>query len=391
MKNCKHVVPILGAFCLMASLSFMPKEAWAESSLAPISQQQGSYQLTGTILDGMGEPVIGANVLVKGTTNGVVTDLNGKFSLQVKPNDILQISYIGYNSQEVAVKGQHTLNITLKEDVESLDEVVVVGYGTMKKKDLTGSVSSVKADELTAFTVANPVQALQGRVPGVVLSQNTGDPSGDYSIRIPSKYPIENIKKIIGEEPNQVVTHGAGWAKIIVDEKVLNIVTLHTWPQQWAFLTEDQEASKAENGGDKYRRMEIEYICKHTIGTSTNATNEYWMMMGDFNSRNRTDNAIYRYPEDSPKFLTQDYIAQETPYVDVIAKKYPNEFKTTTGKEARIDYVYCTQPLFDIIQYADVITDEYTKPVRDPKELSNFWWPSDHRPIIIDFDLSKLK
>ena len=184
MKNCKHVVPILGAFCLMASLSFMPKEAWAESSLAPISQQQGSYQLTGTILDGMGEPVIGANVLVKGTTNGVVTDLNGKFSLQVKPNDILQISYIGYNSQEVAVKGQHTLNITLKEDVESLDEVVVVGYGTMKKKDLTGSVSSVKADELTAFTVANPVQALQGRVPGVVLSQNTGDPSGDYSIRI---------------------------------------------------------------------------------------------------------------------------------------------------------------------------------------------------------------
>ena len=67
--------------------------------------------------------------------------------------------------------------------------------------------------------------------------------------------------------------------------------------------------------------MEIEYICKHTIGTSTNATNEYWMMMGDFNSRNRTDNAIYRYPEDSPKFLTQDYIAQETPYVDVIAKK----------------------------------------------------------------------
>lgn len=66
--------------------------------------------------------------------------------------------------------------------------------------------------------------------------------------------------------------------------------------------------------------MEIEYICKHTIGTSTNATNEYWMMMGDFNSRNRTDNAVYKYPEDSPMFLTQDYIAQETPYVDIIAK-----------------------------------------------------------------------
>ena len=86
--------------------------------------------------------------------------------------------------------------------------------------------------------------------------------------------------------------------------------------------------------------MEIEYICKHTIGTSTNATNEYWMMMGDFNSRNRTDNAIYRYPEDSPKFLTQDYIAQETPYVDVIAKKYQmNLRQQPVKKPALITYI----------------------------------------------------
>ena len=132
------------------------------STYQPATRQ---LSVTGTILDGMGEPVIGANVLVKGTTNGVVTDLNGKFSLQVKPNDILQISYIGYNSQEVAVKGQHTLNITLKEDVESLDEVVVVGYGTMKKKDLTGSVSSVKADELTAFTVATQYRLYKEEFP----------------------------------------------------------------------------------------------------------------------------------------------------------------------------------------------------------------------------------
>ena len=98
MKNCKHVVPILGAFCLMASLSFMPKEAWAESSLAPISQQQGSYQLTGTILDGMGEPVIGANVLVKGTTNGTITDMDGKFELEVPANAKLSISCLLYTS-----------------------------------------------------------------------------------------------------------------------------------------------------------------------------------------------------------------------------------------------------------------------------------------------------
>lgn len=90
----------------------------------------------------------------------------------------------------------------------------------------------------------------------------------NYPQVITSKYPIENVEKIVGEEPDQVVTHGAGWARITVDEKVLNIVTLHTWPQQWAFRAEDTEASKAENGGDKYRRMEMEYICRHTIGTS---------------------------------------------------------------------------------------------------------------------------
>ena len=102
MQTCS---PYSGSLLLDGIFILYAKGSLAESSLAPISQQQGSYQLTGTILDGMGEPVIGANVLVKGTTNGVVTDLNGKFSLQVKPNDILQISYIGYNSQEVAVKG----------------------------------------------------------------------------------------------------------------------------------------------------------------------------------------------------------------------------------------------------------------------------------------------
>lgn len=211
----------------------------------------------------------------------------------------------------------------------------------------------------------------------------------NYPQVITSKYPIKNVLRIVGSEPDSVVTHGAGWAQIEVNQQTINVVTLHTWPQAFAFRAEDKEASKAESGGDKYRRMEIEYICKHTIDSVPEAAGQYWMMMGDFNARSRIDNAVYNYPEEDTRFLVHDYIRENTPYIDVIAKKYPGEFKTTTGKEARIDFVYCTSPLYERIVAADVVTDTYTKPVRDPANLSNFWHPSDHRPILVDFDLEK--
>lgn len=102
--------------------------------------------------------------------------------------------------------------------------------------------------------------------------------------------------------------------------------------------------------------MEIEYICRHTIGSVPEAAGQHWMMMGDFNSRSRTDNAVYHYPEEDTRFLVHDYIRENTPYIDVIAEKYPTEFKTTTGGEARIDFVYCTPPLYKNIVAADVVT-----------------------------------
>ena len=184
MDREKNVSHLLGILCLAVALQFFPAQVWAETNVLPVVSQQKSYALTGNIVDGKGEPIIGANVVLKGSATGVVTDVDGNFSMNVSEKDVLMISYIGYNSLEIPVKGQKSLNIVMKENVESLDEIVVIGYGTMKKKDLTGSVSAIKADEITAFTVSNPIQALQGRVPGVVLSQNTGDPSGDYSIRI---------------------------------------------------------------------------------------------------------------------------------------------------------------------------------------------------------------
>lgn len=208
-----------------------------------------------------------------------------------------------------------------------------------------------------------------------------------YPQVITSKYPIQYVDKIVGDE-NIIVSHGAGWATIEVEGKTVNIVTLHTWPHAYAYRAEDREASKAEQGGDKYRAKEIQYICENTIGKVPEAENQLWMMMGDFNSRSRVDNEVYGYADNDPKLLVHDYIKANTPYIDVIKEKYPNEFKPTIGsKKARIDYVYCTQPLYDRIVFADVIWDDYTTPVRDPQNLSNFWRPSDHMPILIDFNL----
>lgn len=178
----KQVSEWIGFLCLSGLLFGLPSlNAETRNSMV---YQQAANHLEGTVLDENGIPIIGANVVIKGTSQGVITDVDGHFSLQIPRNAVLMVSYLGYETLEYHYKGEKDVRITLREKLQDLDEVVVVGYGTMKKRDLTGSVAAIKPDEITAFTVSNPIQALQGRVPGVVLSQNTGDPSGDYSIRI---------------------------------------------------------------------------------------------------------------------------------------------------------------------------------------------------------------
>ena len=117
--------------------------------------------LTGTVTDTKGETLIGASVLEKGTTNGCITDIDGNFTLTVAPNATIVISYVGYVAQEVPLKGQKVLKVTLKDDTEMLDEVVVIGYGTMKKSDMTGAISSVDVDQLSSRATTNPAEALQ--------------------------------------------------------------------------------------------------------------------------------------------------------------------------------------------------------------------------------------
>ena len=208
----------------------------------------------------------------------------------------------------------------------------------------------------------------------------------NYPQVITSTLPIQVVEEIVGEEPDSVVTHGAGHFVVEFNRKKLNIVTLHTWPQRHAFRCKDVAQSRAENGGDKYRRMEIEYICKHTIHKAKDADKELWLMAGDFNSRSRKDNHFYGYAADTSAFLTQDYVLEHTPYIDIIGERYKGEFHTTTAGKSRIDYIYCTPTLHDRIVDAYVVNDEYTQnPKRD--QATGFHFPSDHLPILVDYDL----
>lgn len=135
--------------------------------------------ITGTVKDASGEPMIGVSVIVDGTTIGGVTDFDGNFTIQRVPEKaVLKISYIGFKEQKISVAGKNSINVTMQEDAAALDEVVVVGYGTMKKKDLTGSVSSVRTDDLAKVAGANALSAMQAKVPGVDLQQSGGGEAG---------------------------------------------------------------------------------------------------------------------------------------------------------------------------------------------------------------------
>ena len=152
---------------------------------SPASAQQTSGNtIKGVVTDANGEPIIGANIMVEGTTTGTITDFDGRFTLDVPENATLQISYIGFVSQNVKVGNKKDFTIKLVEDAKALDEVVVVGYGTMRKSDLTGSVSSITSDNFKLGTDLTPQQLMQGAFSGVNISQNSGKPGGSNTIRV---------------------------------------------------------------------------------------------------------------------------------------------------------------------------------------------------------------
>ena len=168
---------------------------------AQITQQKS--KLTGTVIDDSGYPVIGANVVVKGTTIGVVTDIDGKYSLDLSGNVKLIISYIGYVSQEFMTGNKSVLNVTMREDTQALDEVVVVGYGVQKKINLTGAVTAIDKEVLESRPTSSVISALQGTVPGLTIGAS-GAPGSTSSIRLRGQGSLSND----GETPPYILIDG---------------------------------------------------------------------------------------------------------------------------------------------------------------------------------------
>lgn len=152
--------------------------------LSANAQTGGTINVRGTVTDVAGEPIIGASILLQGTTSGVVTDFDGNFSLQAPANGTLVISYVGFITQTVSINNQNNINIILQEDTELLDEIVVIGYATGSKRTISGAVERVGMEDMNAGRVVNPLEALKGKVAGVNIQKTGGDPTAGSAIRI---------------------------------------------------------------------------------------------------------------------------------------------------------------------------------------------------------------
>lgn len=178
-------------------------------------------RITGKVTDTNGEPIIGANVSTKGTTLGTITDINGSFLLDVPSETVISISYIGYLTQEVKVKQQTSLNIVLKEDTQALEEVVVVGYGTVKRANLGGAVATADAKAFEARPVQNAVTALQGEVPGLTITRSGGGaPGAETTMK------IRDVSSINGGTPLVLIDGAEGDINLINPSDIENVSVL---------------------------------------------------------------------------------------------------------------------------------------------------------------------
>ena len=200
---------------MLFALSLMPLTSAAEQLPPPGSEPvteaqavQKSVRITGTVVDAKGAPVVGATVIETGTQQGTVTGSDGKFVMNVQPSNKIQVSYVGYVTQTLAIGATTSFNVVLKEDAAMLDDVVVVGYGAVRKADLTGSVSSISADALVRGGKTDAVGAMQGALPGVQIQRSNNKPGGTYNIL------IRGLNTISGSTAPLVVVDGVPGAAL---------------------------------------------------------------------------------------------------------------------------------------------------------------------------------
>lgn len=303
-----------------------------EVMAVPVVAQSGK-KITGTVLDATGMPVIGANVMVKGTTNGTITDMDGRFSLDVDKGATLVVSYIGFANQEIKVGNQTNLSIALKEDSKALEEVVVVGYGTQKKATLTGAVSNVSSEDLIKTRSENVENMLAGKIPGVRVVQKSGEPGSyntDMQIRgmgapliIIDGVPRSNMDRL---DPNEIESFSVlkDASAAIYGVKAANgVVIITTKRGKTSKLTLDYNGS-------------VGWQQASNIPETLNAAD--WMELTNENSINKGGNLIYS-AEDIAEYRSG--LKPETKWSDVGFDKIAPQTQhsiSAQGKSDKIDY-----------------------------------------------------
>lgn len=231
---------------------------------------------------------------------------------------------------------------------------------------------------------------------------------------VTSKYPIETLLKITETDPFYLsldgnfdhkktgpdyrpVAHGAALQRVSVKGVSINFVTLHLWPHAYSYYAKyvsKQTSDPQSVGGNAQRLAEISYICEHTILDPKYSSDSYWLMMGDFNTRSRTDNWYYKLPEDSPMLSSHDYILEKTSYKDIIALQHPGEFFSTRTwvndaggtLPPRYDFMYASPAMYEKVVSAKILKEDSWLTMKSAG-LSNYYNPSDHWPILVDFKL----
>ncbi len=217
-----------------------------------------------------------------------------------------------------------------------------------------------------------------------------GGNRNNYPQTVTSKYPITTLQRITDTDvEGKPISRGAGHFTITVNGKKINIVSLHLWPHPYEFGAEDREASEANKEGDQYRVFEMQYIIDQTLKNPEYANEKYWIFGGDTNSKSRLDNWFYGLEDNSTKFLAHDVLLNQTDMKDIIGCRYPGSFMASTHSDNRIDILYVSPEVYNMIDNAAMIIDEWLAEGKRSEYVPSFYNRSDHRPMMVDIDLSK--
>ena len=183
----KYTAKLLGCTWALLGLISTSTQVYASdfnSSISTYDINQSKVTIKGVVVDERNEPIVGANIMEKGTSNGTISDIEGAFTLTVSSDATLKITFIGYVDKQLSIKGKTNFRVVLSEDTNALDEIVVVGYGTARKQDLTSAISSVKSEDIDKFFSGNIQSSLQGQVAGVTVVNSSGAPGRNPSVTI---------------------------------------------------------------------------------------------------------------------------------------------------------------------------------------------------------------